>query len=223
MQRVDYYIRHKAENMIFIYGEYDPWSATSVDLGGHTNSIKIVKKGGSHSTRINNLPEKQKQQVLDSLNSWLLKDNITNKKPDMEKKKKVTGIGGIFFKSDDPKKLSDWYNANLGLVTNEYGSLFEFRESDKPEKKGYLQWSPFNKKTNYFNPSEKEFMINYRVENIEELVQELKENGVKVLDEIESFEYGKFVHILDPENNKIELWEPVDSVFTELYEGKTTK
>jgi predicted enzyme related to lactoylglutathione lyase len=137
--------------------------------------------------------------------------------------KKVTGIGGIFFKCNEPEKMKDWYNKNLGLVTNEYGSTFEFRHADEPEKKGYLAWSPFSNNTKYFEPSKKEFMINYRVENIEELVKELKKSGVTVLDEIEAFEYGKFVHILDPENNKIELWEPVDSVFTALYEGKTTK
>ncbi|MEK6477520.1 VOC family protein [Catalinimonas sp. 4WD22] len=137
--------------------------------------------------------------------------------------KKVSGIGGIFFKTKDPAKMKDWYSQHLGLVTNEYGSVFEFIQSDKPDQKGYLQWSPFDEKTEYFKPSEKEFMINYRVENIEELVEELKASGVTVLDEIESYEYGKFVHILDPENNKIELWEPVDRVFTKLYEGKTTK
>ena len=137
--------------------------------------------------------------------------------------KKVTGIGGIFFKSNDPEKMKEWYNKNLGLVTNEYGSLFEFRKSDDPDKKGYLQWTPFPDKTEYFEPSEKEFMINYRVENLEELVEELRKGEVIIVDDIESYEYGKFVHILDPENNKIELWEPVDSVFTKLYEGKTTK
>ena len=222
MERVDFFIRHKAENMIFIYGEYDPWSATAVELGYHTNSIKIVKEGGSHRTRISNLPEEQRQQILDSIYSWLQQPD---KKQEylMEKKKKVTGVGGIFFKSKNPKLLNEWYGKNLGLETNEYGSLFEFRDSDNPESKGYLQWSPFNEKTDYFKPSEKEFMINYRVENIEDLVKELKDNGVTVLDEIETYEYGKFVHIMDPEGNKIELWEPVDSVFTKLYEGKTTK
>jgi len=138
-------------------------------------------------------------------------------------KKKVTGVGGIFFKCKEPNKVREWYGKHLGLVTNEYGSLFEFRQSDAPDKKGYLQWSPFDAETKYFQPSEKEFMINFRVENIEELVEELKASGVTVLDDIESFEYGKFVHILDPENNKIELWEPIDSSFTEMYEGKTTK
>ncbi len=138
-------------------------------------------------------------------------------------KKKVTGIGGIFFKCQDVNKMKDWYGSNLGLVTNEYGSVFEFRSSDEPQNKGYLNWSPMNEDTKYFKPSDKEFMINYRVENIESLVEELKESGVTVLDEIASYEYGKFVHILDPENNKIELWEPIDASFTRLYEGKTTK
>ena len=138
-------------------------------------------------------------------------------------KKKVTGIGGIFFKCKNPDEMKDWYGKNLGLVTNEYGSTFEFRHGAEPEKKGYLAWSPFKNDTTYFEPSQKEFMINYRVENIEELVTELKKSGVTVCDEIETFEYGKFVHILDPENNKIELWEPVDEVFTAYYDGKTTK
>jgi len=139
-----------------------------------------------------------------------------------KKTKKVTGIGGIFFKCNDPEKMKEWYGKNLGLVTNEYGSVFEFRSTDEPEKKGYTVWSPFEAKTTYFEPSEKEFMVNYRVENIEALVQELKEQGVEICDKIEEYEYGKFVHIMDPEGNKIELWEPVDQSFTDMYEGKTT-
>jgi len=170
MERVDFFIRHKAENMIFIYGEYDPWSATAVELGYHTNSIKIVKDDGSHRTRISNLPEEQRQQILDSINSWLQQPEKKQENL-MDKKKKVKGIGGIFFKSKDPKMLNEWYGNNLGLVISEYGSLFEFRESDDPDSKGYLQWSPFSDKTTYFEPSKKEFMINYRVENIEDLVR----------------------------------------------------
>ena len=140
----------------------------------------------------------------------------------MKSKNRVTGIGGIFFKCKEPKAIRDWYNKNLGLQTNEYGSLFEFRDAKEPEQKAYLQWSPMKDDTKYFEPSEREFMINYRVVNIEALIEDLKSNGVKILDEIEEYEYGKFVHILDPEGNKIELWEPVDSVFTKEYDGKTT-
>ena len=125
MQRVDFFIRHKAENMIFIYGENDPWSAPAVELAYHTNSIKIVKKNGSHRTRIGNLPTSQRDQIFDSIKSWLAKPS---KKYHMENNnsRKVTGVGGIFFKSEDPANLRDWYKINLGLVTNQYGSLFEF-------------------------------------------------------------------------------------------------
>lgn len=135
---------------------------------------------------------------------------------------KVTGIGGIFFFSEDPAKTKEWYSKNLGLEVNQWGSTFEFRNAHRPEEINYLQWSPFKSGSEYFSPSSREFMINYRVQNIEALVQKLKENGVTVLDEIETFDYGKFVHIMDAEGNKLELWEPVDRVFTEMG-GKTTK
>jgi predicted enzyme related to lactoylglutathione lyase len=138
-----------------------------------------------------------------------------------QKNYKVQGIGGIFFKCENPQLVKDWYSANLGLVTDEYGSLFEFRNTDDNQK-NYLQWSPFDAGTTYFKPSEKEFMINYRVGDLEKLVEELKKNGVTILDEIETYEYGKFVHIMDPEGNKIELWEAVDEVFTKSHEDKTT-
>lgn len=140
------------------------------------------------------------------------------------KKGRVTGIGGIFFKSKDPKSQREWYQAHLGLVTNDYGSLFEFRQGANPDKVGYLQWSPFDTDTKYFQPSTKEFMINYRVENLVELVEELRSKDVVICDDIEEFDYGKFVHILDPEGNKIELWEPVDSSFEKMHpQGTTTK
>ena len=137
-------------------------------------------------------------------------------------KPKVTGIGGIFFRSKDPKKTKDWYSTHLGLAVNPHGSSFEFRNANRPEEINYLSWSPFEEDTDYFSPSKKEFMINYRVQNIVGLVQKLQENGVTIVDEIEEYEYGKFVHIMDPEGNKIELWEPVDSVFTKMG-GETTK
>lgn len=123
---------------------------------------------------------------------------------------KVTGIGGIFFFTDNPKETREWYNRNLGIESNDYGSSFESRNIDKPEEINTLQWTPFKKGSDYFAPSKKDFMINYRVQNIEGLVARLKGNGVTVLDEIASYDYGKFVHIMDPEGNKIELWEPAD-------------
>ena len=135
---------------------------------------------------------------------------------------KVTGIGGIFFRSKNPQETKEWYGNNLGLAINQYGSPFEFRNANRPEEINYLNWSPFPENTEYFSPSEKEFMINYRVQNIEGLVEKLKENGVTIVDNIETYEYGKFVHIMDLEGTKIELWEPIDQVFTDMGE-ETTK
>ena len=135
---------------------------------------------------------------------------------------KVTGIGGIFFRTSDPEKIKEWYGKNLGLAIDPWGSAFEFRNANRPDEINYLRWSPFSDTTDYFQPSSKEFMINYRVQNIEGLVKKLKQEGVTVLDGIETYDYGKFVHIMDPDGNKIELWEPVDSVFTKMG-GPTTK
>lgn len=136
-------------------------------------------------------------------------------------KKRVTGIGGIFFKVKDPAQTKAWYQMHLGLQTDQYGTAFEWRSADNPDQKGFSQWSPMKDDTEYFKPSEKEFMINYRVENLEELVEELRSEGVTILDKIETFEYGKFVHILDPDGHSIELWEPVDEVYDKLTEGRT--
>jgi predicted enzyme related to lactoylglutathione lyase len=135
---------------------------------------------------------------------------------------KVTGIGGIFFYSKNPKETNAWYGKHLGLAIDDYGSPFEFRNANNPEEINYLRWSPFEEGSDYFKPSEKDFMINYRVQNIEGLVKKLRKDGVTIVDEIQSFEYGKFVHIMDPEGNKIELWEPIDSFFTHVG-GETTK
>ncbi len=129
---------------------------------------------------------------------------------------KVTGIGGIFFFSDKPDETRAWYAKNLGLEVNDWGSTFESRNINRPDEINLLQWSPFPAGSDYFAPSKKEFMINYRVQNIEKLVENLKANGVNVLDEIESFDYGKFVHIMDAEGNKIELWEPAENAETAL-------
>lgn len=122
--------------------------------------------------------------------------------------KKVTGIGGIFFKCKDPNKMNEWYKTHLGFDTNQYGANFEWREAEAPSKQGSTQWSPFAESTDYFEPSKKDFMINYRVDNLEALVEQLKNEGVTILDKIEAYDYGKFVHIIDIEGNKIELWEP---------------
>ncbi|MER0440076.1 VOC family protein [Emticicia sp. W12TSBA100-4] len=132
-------------------------------------------------------------------------------KPNNDITPKVTGIGGIFFLADNPKELQNWYAKNLGFEMNEWGGAsFDSRSVDKPEEINSLQWNPFKQGSEYFAPSKKEFMINYRVQNIEGLVNQFKENGVTILDDIATYDYGKFVHIMDNEGNKIELWEPIN-------------
>jgi predicted enzyme related to lactoylglutathione lyase len=135
--------------------------------------------------------------------------------------KRVTGIGGIFFKCKDPNKMKEWYKTHLGLATDKYGTNFEWRQGADSSKKGFTQWSPFSEKTKYFEPSTKDYMINYRVDNLTLLVKELKKEGVTIVDTIESFNYGKFVHILDVEGNKVELWEPNDHEYDKFEGGRT--
>lgn len=121
--------------------------------------------------------------------------------------KKVTGIGGVFFKCKDPNAINEWYKTHLGFDTTPYGTSFKWLEKDT-DKEGITQWNPFPEDTTYFGPSDKDYMINYRVDDLESLFKELKSQGVVILDKIESYDYGKFLHILDPEGNKIQLWQP---------------
>jgi predicted enzyme related to lactoylglutathione lyase len=155
---------------------------------------------------------------------FAFKSILSNNSNTNLKMKRVTSIGGIFFKCKDPNKMKEWYNTHLGLNTNQYGTVFEWRHADDSTQKGFSQWSTFKETTKYFEPSTKEFMINYRVENLEWLVEELKKEGVTVTDSIETVAYGKFVHIMDIEGNKIELWEPNDVEFEKLGKqiGSTT-
>ena len=125
-------------------------------------------------------------------------------------KKRVTGIGGFFFKSKNPDKIKEWYGKHLGLPIDEYGCSFAWRKDDAPNERALTQWSPFKDDTTYFEPSQKQFMMNFRVENLTELIKVLKEEGVTIVGDVQEYSYGKFGWILDPEGNKIELWEPID-------------
>jgi predicted enzyme related to lactoylglutathione lyase len=155
---------------------------------------------------------------------FAFKSIITNNSNENTELKRVTGIGGIFFKSQDPKKMREWYKTHLGLNTSQYGAVFEWRQATDSTKKGYSQWSVFSEKTKYFEPSTKDFMINYRVENLTALVEDLKKEGVTITDTIAAYDYGKFVHIMDLDGNKIELWQPNDLEYEKLGKqmGSTT-
>ncbi|MCB0569843.1 MAG: VOC family protein [Phaeodactylibacter sp.] len=128
--------------------------------------------------------------------------------------KRVTGIGGLFFKAKDPKALQAWYEKHLGLpVTPDGYIVFEW---GRQGEMGHTVWSAFPEHTTYYAPSDKPFMFNYRVENLAGLLNVLREEGVEVVGEIEAYDYGKFGWIMDPEGNKIELWEPNDEEFREV-------
>lgn len=165
--------------------------------------LLVIVLLGCHSTNIKT--QKMEEQTQETAGNVSKNDTTPM----------VTGIGGIFFFSDNPAATKEWYSQNLGFQTDAYGAMFESRNLHKPDEVNVLQWSPFKTGSTYFAPSKKAFMINYRVQNIEGLVEKLRTSGVTILDSIETFDYGKFIHIMDIEGNKIELWEPVDSVFTE--------
>ena len=124
--------------------------------------------------------------------------------------KKVTGLGGIFYKVEDPEEHKKWYRENLGIESDQYGGKLSWRDEEDPSKKCVTAWSPFPKTSRYFDPSKQDFMINYRVHDLEYLLAELEKSGIKQEGKMEEYDYGKFAWILDPDGIKIELWEPVD-------------
>jgi predicted enzyme related to lactoylglutathione lyase len=124
---------------------------------------------------------------------------------------RVTGIGGIFFKARDPQQMTAWYSKHLGIpADNDMGghAMFGWRDNNDPEREGSTVWALFPHDTTYFQPSESPLMINYRVADLDGLLAQLREEGVAVEDRIEAYEYGRFAWIMDPEGNRIELWEP---------------
>jgi predicted enzyme related to lactoylglutathione lyase len=123
---------------------------------------------------------------------------------------KVTGIGGVFFKSANKgSELAAWYEKNLGLDLESWGGAILKWPDDKAEDGGLTVWSTADADTKWFSPSESSFMINYRVDNLDELLDQLKQSGVEIVSGPESAENGKFAWIMDPDKNKVELWEPM--------------
>lgn len=201
--------RHINQNKILLLLSSKPALPLAIGLNGNTHKIKILAT------------MKKKIAILLAFIitfalGFAFKSITTESSYPEQSIGRVTGIGGIFFKCKDPKKMREWYKTNLGLNTNEYGAVFEWRQGADTAKKGFTQWSHFSEKTKYFEPSTRDFMINYRVENMEDLIVRLQKSGVLVTDTLETYEYGKFVHIMDIEGNKIELWEPNDIEFKKL-------
>jgi predicted enzyme related to lactoylglutathione lyase len=123
----------------------------------------------------------------------------------------VTGIGGIFIKCNNPEEMNNWYRNVLGMTTNPYGVLFSFNDSTSP--KGFLQLGTFPANSDYFRHESQQSMLNFRVDKMMEILAVLKKHDVQIVKDLEEYEYGKFVHILDLEGNRIELWEPLDGAF----------
>jgi len=124
--------------------------------------------------------------------------------------KRVTGLGGLFFKADDPDKLYEWYEKHLGLKREPDGSavVFRWRECEDGNRPGETVWSIFKSNTKYFEPSQAPFMMNFRVDDLDYLLEQLRKEGVWIDEKREDGEYGRFAWIMDPEGNRIELWEP---------------
>lgn len=155
-----------------------------------------------------NLQDLQQEKMTFPIDEVVVKKLI-----DSYKSLKVTGIGGVFFQAQDPEKLKEWYKTHLGFETDQYGAMFAWHENTPQKQKALTQWSVFSDTSTYFAPSEKAFMLNYRVANLESLLDSLKQTDIHPLGEMQSYEYGKFASIMDPEGNKIELWEPIDEGF----------
>ena len=126
--------------------------------------------------------------------------------------KRVIGVGGIFFKAENPKELASWYKTHLGVPIDENYGGYTFNWSNNTERpsKGYTIWSPFNNNTDYLEPSKKNFMFNFIVDDLKALVEVLQSDEINLIGGIEDTEFGLFAWIMDPEGNKVELWEPVE-------------
>ena len=119
----------------------------------------------------------------------------------------VTGIGGVFFKAKDPKSMLAWYRANLGFPARGSYADFKWREKDQPDQLGHTAWRIFPTNTTYFGQATGPLMINYRVANLDRMLDQLRKNGTTA-EKVENYDYGRFAWITDPEGNRIELWEP---------------
>ncbi len=123
--------------------------------------------------------------------------------------RRVTGVGGVFFKAKDPEALYQWYEKHLGIQREPHGGGATFRWKDDHDGAGTTAWCIFPASSNYFDPSSAPFMINLRVDNLDALLAVLEKEGVSIDPKRDSYDFGKFAWIYDPEGNKIELWEPI--------------
>ena len=121
----------------------------------------------------------------------------------------VTGLGGVFFKTNDVAATKEWYKAHLSLDSpDDDTTMFWWRHDDEPDKRGHTVWGPFDKDSDYFGPGDTPFMFNYRVDDLDAILNRLRDEGVEVLDKREDSEFGRFGWIVDLDGHRVELWEP---------------
>ena len=135
----------------------------------------------------------------------------------------VHAVGGIFFRCEDPEATREWYRRHLGVQSDEYGSAFTWRRDSAPDQRGFLQWSPFGEDTDYFGSPDQQFMVNYRVDDLDGLLETLRADGVQIAGEIEEMEFGRFVHIGDNDGRRLELWEPIDAAYDDGVTARTER
>ena len=136
-------------------------------------------------------------------------------------KARVRAIGGVFFRSPDPEKTREWYSRHLGLQVDAYGTNFAWRDHDAPEHIGHTQWSPMPESTDYLGDRGQQFMVNYRVDDLDGLLDALRQSGVEIVGEIQEEPYGRFVHVIDNDGRRVELWEPNDEEYRKIVDGVT--
>ncbi len=134
---------------------------------------------------------------------------------------RVTGVGGVFFRSPDPAATREWYAEHLGLGTDDYGTNFRWRSHSDPESVGHTQWSPFDQDTDYFGDSAQQAMVNYRVDDLDAILERLQASGVALAGEMQVEPFGRFQHVIDGDGRRIELWEPVDQEYATIVDGVT--
>jgi len=134
----------------------------------------------------------------------------------------VRAIGGIFFRSQDPTRTREWYQHHLGLRTDSTGTNFAWRHFDDASRPGFSQWAPFSQDTRYFGDQDQQFMVNYRVDDLERLLTELRSEGVTIVGDVQRESYGAFAHIIDIDGRMVELWEPIDSEYKKMLDGVTS-
>ncbi len=134
---------------------------------------------------------------------------------------RVHAVGGVFFRCADPAATREWYARHLGIRTDDYGSAFTWRRDSAPAQRGFLQWSPFEDDTGYFGSRDQQFLINYRVDDLDGMLARLRADGIEPVTEIEELPFGRFVHIVDNDGRRLELWEPIDEVYDTEIDART--